>query len=119
MYIYIHFIFFRGGKESYLGVNYEEITPLLVEAIRELDIRTSYLVQNNEIIHQKSFISSLNNRSRISCREKLLYDIEQLSSLLDKAEEDHRQLLLLIGNNTQRNVSISQRLKIAGIISIQ
>jgi hypothetical protein len=72
-----------------------------VEAIRELDIRTSYLVPsvvNIENIHQKSNLTSLND-NRISCKDKLLFDIEQLISLLDTAEEEHRQLLLLVGTS--------------------
>ena len=102
--------------ESYLGVNYAEMVPLLLEAIRELDERTSspqipglHLTTRVNQREKSSdsrnhsdkslYLASLRTQSAPQCdRNELLQAINQLEALLGSVEAETERLLLQYGS---------------------
>lgn len=94
------------NPDGYLGVNYAGLAPVLVEAIRELDLKISPLsdlmTENNSVADSlRAFLGNAQNKvTRIFTGEICLYEEGEDSECITRSELHELKQILANQNNT-------------------
>jgi hypothetical protein len=88
------------ANKPFLGVTYEAVLPLLVEALHALREKFVSLTMSNSISSKNGKVKPQENKKERKSKRQLLIDIEELRSLLDGAEERSAALETLVASNT-------------------
>ena len=100
----------QNGK--FLGVSYENLIPLLVESIRELDetamtLRQELILKEAEIIQLQATSSSSSSSSNVD--REITVDHDSCTSLYDIVESLHARIEVLQTMNTQLSQTLDAK----------